>query len=732
MTSKAWREQGCGWLRLLLLTVLLAACGPSGQPTPAPITVVASPTSTPIIVIASATPAIVGQATEPMAVPTDTPPALTPTHPPQATVTPAPTHTPQPTEAVPQAITPENATQVALLQKLGQGALSGMVLLPDGQTIAAAYQIGLYLYDAATLDERGFLPAAGFKTSLTAHPAGRYLVVTSSDGLQIWDLEARQMARSLQGGLSLVAFDAHGQKMATLGSELKEGTWQPIVAVWDTSVLLDGGRGEVQPLFRLEELPGGVSGLALSPDGGTLVTSGGQDYGDPDDRPLRLWDVATGQPLPLMGDLAQAPAYLKNLAFSPDGRFLAASDVSNILVWDVASGTARYVLGPHQSSVSALAFDADGQYLASGTVDGGVYVWSLRDGALVNVPPRLTAEVLGLAFLPSAAAGGGQVLVTATARDGVQVLDLSRAELIAAAAPQGPTDGVTALAYSPGGTLLAAASADETIWLWDASSGNPVQRLSAPRVEGSSWCACYWSLAFSPDGSTLAAGSTDAAVRLWDVATGNLLHTWQAPASLVYGLSYSADGRFLAAGDADGNLLIWDLASGLTALPMLRLDNPPTVLSISFSPDGKTLATGSGFGVIRIWDATSGGLLGEMQASNNAVRAVFSPDGSLLAAGNSGFQPDYAIRLWDPATGEIVHTLEGHTTDVRDLAFSPDGRTLASCDGDGFTKLWDVNAGRLLQTVEQGWSADAVAFNVSGEQVATGGFDSLVRIWGLP
>jgi WD40 repeat protein len=731
MTSKAQRSQALQCLELFLLASLLATCGPLGQPTPAPITIIASPTPTPIIVIDSATPELVVQATEAPAVPSDTPQVLTPTVVLQPTVTLAPTYTPQPTEATPQAITPENAGQVVLLEKLGQGALSGMAVLPDGRTVAAAYQTGIYLYDSGTLDQRGFLPADGSKTGLVAHPGGRHLVVTRSDGLQVWDIETGQVAHSLAGGASRVAFDGSGQRMATQGYELKEEAWQPVVTVWDTSVLMDGGQREIVVLFRLEGLPGGLSGLALSPDGGTLVTSGGQDYNDPDDRPLRLWDVATGQPLPIRGDLAQAPAYLNDLTFGPGGRLLAASDYSNIYVWDIASGATRHVLGPIQSSLRRLAFDANSQHLAAGTADGSIYVWDLADGALVNVPPRLTAEVLGLVFLPPSVAGSGQLLVTATSRDGVQVLDLSRAELVGAAAPQGPTDGVTALAYSPDGALLVAASTDETIWLWDAMTHQPVRRLTASKLEGSPWCACFWSLAFSPDGSTLAAGSTDATVRFWDVATGELLDTWEAPADLVYGLSYSPEGRFLAAGDGDGNLLIWNLASGLSALPTLRLDNPPTVLSISFSPDAKTLATGSGFGLIRLWDISTGELLGEMQASSNSVRAIFSPDGSLLAAGSSGFQPDYAVRLWDPANGKIVRTFEGHTKDVKDLAFSPDGRLLASCDGDGFTRLWDVASGQALQILEQEWPLDSVAFRPDGQQLATGGFDGLVQLWGV-
>jgi WD40 repeat protein len=710
-------------IALLLLILFLATCGPPGEPT-------APPTGT----VVRPSPLAMGETTKTVATATHTPEPTTPptASPVPPTVTLAPTDAPTASPPAPQAITPENASQVVLLAQLGQGSLGSMALLPEGQRIAAAYQTGYYLYDAPNLEQLAFLPAESSKAGLVAHPDGRHLIATGEEGLQIWDVERGHVVYTLEDGGRLVSLDREGAIMATIATELVEGVYHDYVALWDLSTLGGGEGTEIRRLLRVDGIPGGVSAVALSPDGDILITSGGQDYDDPDDRPLRLWDTASGQPLAVPGDLAGAPAYLKNLRVSHDGRLLVASDISEIYVWDLATGKTLYVLGSQQGNVSALAFSLDDRYLASGTGDGDVYIWDLGDGALVNVPLRHSAELLDLAFLPLAAADGGQMLVTATARDGVQVLDLSHAEVVSSAAPQGPTEEVTALAYNPAGTLLAAASTDETIWLWDVATGDPVRRLAAPNLESSSWCACYWSLAFSPDGATLASGSTDGAVRLWDTGNGNLLDVWEAPAGLVYGLGYSPDGRFLAGGDAQGNLLIWDLDRGLTAIPALTLDNPPTALSISFGPDGKTLATGSGFGVIRIWDIGSGEVLGEMQASTNSVRALFHPDGNLLASGSSGFGPDYAVRLWDPASGELLRTLEGHTRDVKDLAFSPDGCILATCDGDGVTRLWDAATGQPLRVLEQAWPVDSVAFGATGKQFATAGFDGLVRIWGIP
>ncbi len=741
--SKTDRVDGMACIALLVAALLLVSCQP-GAIVPSA-TVPAVPTAAASMAALTPTAATPPSPTAPAPTATTQPtvtlaPSNTPPSSPAPTVTLAPTVPPE--IAVIQPITVADAPRVVLLDRLGTGALQDMVWLPDGRTVVAAFYSGLSLRDAGSLHERGFIPTYGLKASLVASPDGRHIAMITGEGVQLWDLSTGRLVHTLEApasGARLIAFGAGGQILAVSGSVKVGEPPAETVAVWNLAGLLDGSAAAGELLYRLEGFPKGVSGMAFSPDGKVLVSARWYDSSAPSGTPyLDLWDAATGEPVPLQGDLGAAPDGLQHLAFSPDGNVLAGDHASIIYVWDVGSGTLLRALD-NQAFLYSLALSADGRWLVAGSPDKTARVWDVPAGELRTTLSGHTEWITRVAFDPAASSAAGAVLVaTATSRDGIQLWDATSGERIAACRPVGNTSGVEGMVYSPDGELLATASSDQTVWLWDAESGQPRGMLDAYGMNTpESYCACIWSVAFSPDGKTVVTGSTDARVRLWDVVSGELLDTSEAMGDLVGAVDISPDGRRLAAGDKDGNLWVWDLSAALGSGPLLALDNGGVIVSLSFdpapsSPSGHILATGSGSGTIRVWDVDTGVLVRELKGSGNIVRTVYSPDGSTLAAGDGGWTDEFPVRLWDPATGELRQNLQGHTKDVGGLAFTSDSRVLASGDWSGITKLWEVATGKELQTLEQPSTVKAVALRPDGGRLATAGFDSLIWLWGVP
>jgi WD40 repeat protein len=440
--------------------------------------------------------------------------------------------------------------------------------------------------------------------------------------------------------------------------------------------------------------------MAFSPDGKRLASGGTGEGGpglhltSPGNAEVIVWDVETGE---IDLDDVDQPGPLTAIRFSPDGRQLAvASRDGSVTIRDARTGKAvRSLLG--EAAPLGLAFSADGTQLAVGEEGHVLRVWDLATGPkVVNLPAA--GAVRSVVFSP----------------DGQRVA----------------------------GTCLDPRTVRTTIW----NTRGGQELMSIPGNSG------HYGVAFSPDGRRLAAGGM-----IVDAATGQVIGTVPGGVGPTgFGTAFDPEGRRLAVADYwEGVVKLWDTVTGRTqtfALPgVVTPGNPQAKLAtgVAFSPRGDRLAGASRDdgalprkpGFVKVWDAATGRELLTLHAQRGHLWSVaFSPDGQWIAAGGgapaSGARargaPD--LWIWDAVSGRVAFELKGHNACVRGIAFSPDGKRLASAaDARSEVKIWDLRTGQELVTLQGGAGAVyGVAFSPDGKRLATACGDRCVKLYGPP
>ncbi len=300
---------------------------------------------------------------------------------------------------------------------------------------------------------------------------------------------------------------------------------------------------------------------------------------------------------------------------------------------------------------------------------------------------------------------------------------------------EGHTDGVGSVAFSPDGKLLASASWDKSIRIWDTRTGRCLhtlqvdpKKLASVKAPGKlpGHIGGVQAVTFSPDGKLLASGGRDNRVCLWNPQTGKCLRTLKGHTDIVSSVAFSPDGKLLAT-TGGYTIRIWNPTSGECTKTFE--EHECYVGSLAFSPDGKLLASTSG-GKVRIRDTQTGKSLQVLKAPGefSIHSAMFSPDGQLLVTMLSGLR----ACLWDLKTGKAIYD-KSRGYWVNSVKFSPDGRVLASVGSGGMVEIWDRRTGKRLNNLQghtyQVWS---VAFSRDGRMLASGGADNKVFIWGVP
>jgi WD40 repeat protein len=281
---------------------------------------------------------------------------------------------------------------------------------------------------------------------------------------------------------------------------------------------------------------------------------------------------------------------------------------------------------------------------------------------------------------------------------------------------------VWSLAFSPDDARLASATISGDVWLNDSRGAkwNLIHRESVGSAR---------SLAFSPDGRALAVGGIGTAVRLIEVSTGEeydlVPSNGENNATRV---AFSPDCKYLAAGGFAGTVTLWEWATR-RRLAVVG-GHQGGITDLKFSPDGSSVAVADSAGMVTLWDLESGAKRTAFQAhapGNGVTAMAFSPDGTLLATAS---YPEFAVRLWNLASGRLQLELPRTTSGARALAISPDGKLLAMARDDGIAVLWGIADARDVCSVRANEkSLQSVAFSGDGRMLATGGSDGCTRVW---
>ncbi len=282
----------------------------------------------------------------------------------------------------------------------------------------------------------------------------------------------------------------------------------------------------------------------------------------------------------------------------------------------------------------------------------------------------------------------------------------------------GHSSSVYSVVFSLDGKYIASASADNTMKLWDVSSGQCVRTFSEHSYS-------VFSVAFSPNGKYIASASNDKTIKLWNVSSGTCVGTFSGHSDGVNSVAFSPDGKYIASGSYDKTIKLWNVSSGTCVSTFSG--HSAGVNSVAFSPDGTYIASGSGDYTIKLWNISSGTCVSTFSGYSSCINSVaFSADGKYIASASN----DNTIKLLEVSSGTCINIFSGHSEYVYSVAFSSDGKYIASASNDKTIKLWNVSSGTCDGTFSGHSSGvNSVAFSPDGKYIASGSNDFSTKLW---
>ena len=539
---------------------------------------------------------------------------------------------------------------------------------------------------------------------------------------------------------------------------------------------------------------GGISSVSVTPDGKQAISGSGDTihfiglsdwitrarFSESGDTTLRVWDLTSGQCLKTLEGHTDG---ISSVSVTPDGKqAISASKDKTLRVWDLTSGRCVNTLEGHSDKVFSVSVTPDGKQAVSASWDGTLRVWNLTSGRCVrciNIPIERKFRVNNVSVTPD-----GKQAVSVSCYNTLRVWDLTSGQCVNTL--EGHYNPVSinikrlhsaelevmrllsdiwfpSVSVTPDGKQAVSASWDDTLRVWNLTSGQCVNTLEGHSDK-------VFSVSVTPDGKQAISASGDKTLRVWDLTSGQCVNTLEGHNDGVFSVSVTPDGKQAISASSDKTLRVWDLTSGRCVNTHLE-EQSFEVSSVSVTPDGKQAVSASWDDTLRVWDLTSGQCVNTLERHTNSVSMIIqrlyhyaykriitlfrtrdinwapsvsvTPDGKqAVSAGGYGI-----LRVWDLTSGRCVKLkfLKGHTdffysygvnwkswTRPYRVSVTSDGNYGFSASLDGILRVWDLTSGQCVNTLEGHTDkVNSVSVTSDGKQAVSASEDKTLRVWNL-
>ena len=625
-------------------------------------------------------------------------------------------------------ISTTNAQQVAKIKTIGRGTVSDLAWSPDGNTLALATGLGVWLYDTSNYNATPLLLGnQEIGASRIAYsPDGTKLAVRTGEGIMLWDIEENEALLTLEIKTSTFAFHPTAPILATGGAYQDER-----LRLWNTET------GELN--YESQSVCGSVSkDLTYSPDGTWIAMDCFSTYS------LEIRNGETGEKLESLKQdgmrntsfisaeeqalyflMSAGKGHPETHVASSNGLLYVGDIYGGMWVWDVENKMVNDRWYYYNKPVRSLALSSDELTLAVALGDNEFVdikgipneVW-LYD--TTTNEPKLTIEGIQTRISKVVFSPDGSKLVTLSSIP--QVWDVNTGELIAEFDKH--TVANSLLSIQSDNTTFISGVYNNSIQLWDTETEERIDVAFSGHTDRIS------SATLNND-STLVASHAyrlsdyDPTIRIWDVASGNLHAELLGHTSGIHQVVFSPHDELLVSSSSyDNTVKIWDTTSGEVVLSIDDILEPWT---IALSPDGQMLVVADKNHVIHVFDFPTGEKITELIAHTGIPQCLlFDPTSTILISGCAYSENE--VYLWNMNNFEILSVLKAPDI-VGEVVINPDASRLITASDNGDLIVWNMENGEQVAVLQGHTSRVSARFSPDGSLVASASLDSSARLW---